>query len=151
MRVINDRSRPSEPVATGRIAPLAAHSRRLNSPPKGEGAKSRWTRRHTAIGARDRVLGRTLLEALTGAFAETRRVIMVEVMAAIFLCVCCLSDATNDANTHRLRVKSEKRRSQTRHSFLWIRDPGRLTREKQTLVFEKGGMSGRKKKKKRGK
>lgn len=92
-----------------------------------------------------------MLEALTGAFAETRRVIMVEVMAAIFLCVCCLSDATNDANTHRLRVKSEKRRSQTRHSFLWIRDPGRLTREKQTLVFEKGGMSGRKKKKKRGK
>ena len=47
-------------------------------------------------------------------------------------------------------VKSEKRRSQTRHSFLWIRDPGRLTREKQTLVFEKGGMSGRKKEREEG-
>ena len=115
-RVNNDHSRPSEPVATGRIAPLAAYSRRLNSPPKGEGAKSRWTRRHTAIGARDRVLRRTLLEALTGAFAETRRVIMVEVMAAIFLCVCCVSDATNDAGTHRLRA--EKRKTEVANTSL---------------------------------
>jgi hypothetical protein len=61
-------------------------------------------------------LRRTLLEALTGAFAETRRVIMVEVMAAIFLCVCCLSDATNDASTHRLR--GEKRKTEVANTSL---------------------------------
>ena len=106
--------------------PSRGPSRRLNSPPKGEGAKSRWTRRHTAIGARDRVLRRTLLEALTGAFAETRRVIMVEVMAAIFLCVCCVSDAANDASTHRLRAEKRKTEVANTSLVLWIRDPGRL-------------------------
>ena len=53
---------------------------------------------HSAIGAARAVARRTLLEALTGAFAETRRVIMEVVMAAIFLCVCCVSDATNGAS-----------------------------------------------------
>jgi hypothetical protein len=47
-----------------------------------------------------------LLEALTGAFAETRRVIMEVVMAAIFLCVCCVSDATNGASGARARFLS---------------------------------------------
>lgn len=135
-RVNNDHSRPSEPVATGRIAPLAAHSRRLNSPPKGEGAKSRWTRRHTAIGARDRVLRRTLLEALTGAFAETRRVIMVEVMAAIFLSVCCVSDAANEASTHGLRAEKRKTEVANTSLVLWIRDSGRLqTHERNRPSF----------------
>ena len=71
-----------------------------------ESQKAGAVAQHSAIGAARAVARRTLLEALTGAFAETRRVIMEVVMAAIFLCVCCVSDATNGASGARARFLS---------------------------------------------
>ena len=102
-RIVPERSNASEPVASRlpRLIRVALARRR-----KGRVAKSRGGAPHSAIGTARAVARRTLLEALTGAFAETRRVIMEVVMAAIFLCVCCVSDATNGASGARARFLS---------------------------------------------